>query len=343
MSGDGRDRTTTTEQARAAAPGPGITAEIVAALDGERVDRVVAMLTGLSRKACAELVADGRVTLDGAVVTTRSARVQTDQQLHVDWVEVPLAASTLAPAPELAIEVLHLDDSVIVVNKAAGVVVHPGNGVHDATLVQGLLAHHPELYDVGEAHRPGIVHRLDRGTSGLLVVARTEDAYHSLVAQLAGHEVQRRYLALVIGHPDATHGLIDAPIGRSRHDPTRRAVVADGRSARTRYRLLQQVDEPEPLSLVACELETGRTHQIRVHLQAIGLPVVADTTYGGGRLRFGLERPFLHAAQLEFTHPGTGETVRFDAPLPEDLRAVLRTIGVPEPPPVTPPDETPPR
>ncbi|MEZ5233115.1 MAG: S4 domain-containing protein [Acidimicrobiales bacterium] len=166
MSGDGRDRTTTTEQARAVAPGPGITAEIVAALDGERVDRVVAMLTGLSRKACAELVADGRVTLDGAVVTTRSARVQTDQQLHVDWVEVPLAASTLAPAPELAIEVLHLDDSVIVVNKAAGVVVHPGNGVHDATLVQGLLAHHPELYDVGEAHRPGIVHRLDRGPPG---------------------------------------------------------------------------------------------------------------------------------------------------------------------------------
>ncbi|MCC6436711.1 MAG: RluA family pseudouridine synthase [Acidimicrobiales bacterium] len=314
----------------------GTETEIVAALDGERVDRVVAMLTGLSRKACAVLVEEGKVAVDDVVVTSRSLRLQTGQRLAVAWVEVPLEESVLAPAPEVPLEILHTDESVIVVNKAAGIVVHPGNGVRDATLVQGLLARFPELYGVGEAHRPGIVHRLDRGTSGLLVVARTEQAYHSLVEQLSGHEVQRRYLALVIGHPDATNGLIDAPIGRSRHDPTRRAVVADGRPARTRYRLLQQIDEPEALSLVACELETGRTHQIRVHLQAIGLPVVADPNYGGARLRFGLRRPFLHAAQLEFAHPGTGEQVRFEAPLPDDLRAVLRGLGVDTPPTVTP-------
>ncbi len=309
------------------APAGSTTTEIAAALDGERVDRVVAMFTGLSRSACAELVAAGKVQVDGREVTTRSQRLQTGQLLSIEWVEVPLEETVLAPAPELAVDIVHADDDIIVVNKAAGVVVHPGNGVHDTTLVQGLLARYPDLREVGEAHRPGIVHRLDRGTSGLLVVARTERAYHGLVEQLATHAVHRRYLALVIGTPDAPQGLIDAPIGRSRHDPTRRAVVADGREARTRYSLLESFSEPEPLSLVACELETGRTHQIRVHLQVIGLPVVADPIYGGRRLSFGLERPFLHATRLAFDHPGTGEPVSFHAPLPADLVAVMRSLG----------------
>lgn len=302
-------------------------AEVVAALDGERIDRVVAMLTGLSRKVCAELVSDGQISVDGVVVSARSQRLQTGQQIEVDWTEPPPQDTRLLPAPEVDLELVHVDDTVIVVNKAPGIVVHPGNGVRDATLVQGLLARFPELAEVGEAHRPGIVHRLDRGTSGLLVVARTEDAYHHLVEQLASHQAYRRYLALVIGHPDAASGLIDAPIGRSRHDPTRRAVVADGREARTRYSLLETFDEPDALSLVACELETGRTHQIRVHLQAIGLPVVADPIYGGSKLRLGLSRPFLHATRLAFIHPASGEEVAFSAPLPADLSAVLTKLG----------------
>ncbi len=300
--------------------------EVAAALEGERVDRIVSMLTGLSRKASADLVEAGRITVDGTVVSSRSQRLQAGQQLTIDWVEVPAQDITLLPAPELPVEVLYEDDTVIVVNKAPGVVVHPGNGVHDTTLVQGLLARYPELAAVGEPHRPGIVHRLDRGTSGLLVVARTGDAYHDLVAQLAARTVHRRYLALVIGRPEATTGLVDAPIGRSRHDPTRRAVVADGREARTRYQVLESFEQPESLALLACELETGRTHQIRVHLLAIGLPVVADPIYGGSRQRMGLRRPFLHATQLAFIHPASGEERSFEAPLPDDLAGVLAEL-----------------
>jgi len=300
--------------------------EVPAALDGERVDRVVAMLTGLSRKASAELVGAGRIEVDATVVSDRSRRVQTGQQLTIDWQEVPAAQAELAPAPELPVAVVYDDADVIVVDKAPGVVVHPGNGVHDTTLVQGLLARYPELTDVGEAHRPGIVHRLDRGTSGLLVVARTEAAYHDLVGQLAARTVHRRYLALCIGVPQASSGLVEAPIGRSRHDPTRRAVVADGREARTHYSVLETFEEPEPLALLACELETGRTHQIRVHLQAIGLPVVGDATYGGSRVRLGLRRPFLHAAALAFVHPSTGEPMHFEAPLAADLAKVLSEV-----------------
>jgi 23S rRNA pseudouridine1911/1915/1917 synthase len=286
------------------------------------------MLTGASRRTSAELVGDGRVRVDGSVVANRSLRVQLGQQLLVEWDPVPSEVAELAPAPDLPIDIVHVDDALIVVNKAAGVVVHPGNGVQDTTLVQGLLARFPELRTVGEAHRPGIVHRLDRGTSGLLVVARTEHAYQRLVERLAAHAVQRRYLALVAGLPEAASGLIDAPIGRSRHEPTRRAVVADGRVARTRYRVLEQVSEPEPLALLSCELETGRTHQIRVHLQAIGLPVVADAAYGGGRRRYGLDRPFLHACALAFAHPEHDQPVAFEAPLPADLAAVLDQLGI---------------
>jgi 23S rRNA pseudouridine1911/1915/1917 synthase len=175
---------------------------------------------------------------------------------------------------------------------------------------------------VGDPARPGIVHRLDRGTSGLLVVARSPRAYASLTDQLARRRVERRYLALVRGHMPAPAGVIDAPVGRSARDRTRMAVAAGGRSARTRYEVVAAFDEPEPLSLVACRLETGRTHQIRVHLAAVGHPVVGDDRYGGRRL-LGLDRPFLHAAELAFTHPATGEQVRFSSPLPPDLQAVL--------------------
>ena len=204
--------------------------------------------------------------------------------------------------------------------------MHPGAGNPDGTLVNGLLARYPDLAGVGEPHRPGIVHRLDAGSSGLLVVARTEQAAQSLIAQFASHTAQRVYMALVWGHPDAPHGVIDAPIGRSRSDPLRMAIVADGRPSRTEYRVLERFAVPAELALLECRLETGRTHQIRVHLGSINHPLVGDPVYGQRRPRLQLSRPFLHAAELAFEHPATGELITFRSPLARDLADRLATL-----------------
>jgi 23S rRNA pseudouridine1911/1915/1917 synthase len=174
--------------------------------------------------------------------------------------------------------------------------------------------------------RPGIVHRLDAGSSGLLVVARTEAAAANLGAQFAARTAGRRYDALVWGHPDAAHGVIDAPIGRDRGDPLRMAVVADGRPARTEYHVVARLLAPAAVARLSCRLETGRTHQIRVHLAAVGHPLVGDTTYGGRRPTLGLTRPFLHAAELSFDHPVTGDRLSFTSPLPTDLTALLAAL-----------------
>ncbi len=227
-------------------------------------------------------------------------------------------------AEDVDVRVVAADDAVIVVDKPAGLVVHPGAGHEHGTLVHGLLARYPELAGVGDPRRPGIVHRLDRDTSGLLVVARSTDAYERLVAALAAHEVERRYLALVRGVPDAARATVDAPIGRSNRQPTRMAVRAGGRPARTTYEVLAR--DGDDAALLECRLETGRTHQIRVHLAAIGHPVLGDAAYGsaGGPLR----RPFLHAYVLAFTHPRLGDRRRFEAALPADLRRVLEARGI---------------
>ena len=296
--------------------------EIPAGLEGERVDRVVSILTGLPRARSAELVGLGSVQLAGKVVSTRAERVVEGQILLVDW-EAPPAAPALVADADVAFTVLHADDSVIVIDKPTGLVVHPGSGVSSGTLVHGLLARFPELALVGEAHRPGIVHRLDKGTSGLMVVARNEAAYHALVSQLSGHSVERRYRALVWGRVAAAGGLIDAPLGRSPRDPIRRGVVANGKPARTNYRVDALFWEPVEASLLTCNLETGRTHQIRVHLKVIGHPVEGDDVYGGRRAASVLPRPWLHAEGLTFAHPDTGQNMAFTAPLPGDLAEVL--------------------
>jgi 23S rRNA pseudouridine1911/1915/1917 synthase len=176
--------------------------------------------------------------------------------------------------------------------------------------------------DVGQPHRPGIVHRLDIGTSGLLVVARTDRAYHTLVSALSKHAVGRVYRTLVWGHLSNPHGVIEAPIGRDHRDPMRMAVVVDGKPARTRYQVLAEYSSPAAVTALRCHLETGRTHQIRVHLAAIGHPVVGDANYGGSRSAIMTPRPFLHAAQLEFAHPISGEPMSFSSPLPDELVAV---------------------
>lgn len=300
--------------------------EVPAALDGQRIDRVVAMLTGLSRTEAADLVKAGAVEVDGKVATRGAGRLRQGQ--HVRF-EAPEPVEEARPEAEEGIDlpVVHVDEHVVVVDKPADLVVHPGAGHVHGTLVSGLLARFPEMAEVGDPQRPGIVHRLDRGTSGLLVAARTTEAYESLVGQLSDRTVSRRYRTLVWGHPESPRGLIDAPIGRSPKHPTKMAVTSNGKEARTRYEVVSRHIEPSPTAVLTCRLETGRTHQIRVHLAAIGHSVVGDDRYDGVRQTLPMDRPFLHAEHLGFDHPATGEPLAFDSPLPADLAAVLAQLG----------------
>jgi 23S rRNA pseudouridine1911/1915/1917 synthase len=291
------------------------------ALAGERVDRVVAMETGWSRAEVQAVAAAGGVRVDGRVAA-KSQRLQAGQ--HVEVTGRP-AASGPPTAEDVPVEVRYADDDVFVVAKPAGLVVHPGAGHTHGTLVHGLLAIDPGIATVGEPDRPGIVHRLDRDTSGLMVVARTPAAYDALVGALASREIGRAYVALVWGHPGHARGVIDAPIGRSTSRRTRMAVRREGKDARTAYEVREWFVEPET-ALLDCRLETGRTHQIRVHLAAIGHPVVGDATYGGQRPGLPLDRPFLHATHLDLVHPVTGVPLTFDEPLPPELAAVLERL-----------------
>ncbi|MGI9022784.1 MAG: RluA family pseudouridine synthase [Acidimicrobiales bacterium] len=287
-------------------------------LAGERLDRVIALLWDLPRSEVAGLVTAGGVRVNGRVAPVRAYRVVEGDVVQVALPE-PLGAVGVQPDPGVDVPIVAVDDHVIVVDKPAGLIVHPGAGHPDGTLVHGLVARWPEIAGVGDPARPGIVHRLDAGTSGLLVVARTQPAYDSLVAQLASRTVARRYLALVWGRVEAPVGVIDAPVGRSQRDRTQMAVSAGGREARTRYEVVSRHDEPAAVTLVACGLETGRTHQVRVHLAAIGHPVVGDVRYGGVRPQLQVNRPFLHAFELGFDHPATGESSCWTSPLPPDL------------------------
>ena len=291
-------------------------------LAGERVDRAVAFLADLTRAEVAALVEQGAVRVGGAVVTTRSRRVVAGESLEVEIPEC--VVSRVQPDGDVQFDVVHADDDVIVVDKPAGLVVHPGAGVRSATLVHGLIARFPDLVD-GEwddAERPGIVHRLDKETSGLLVVARTLNAYASLREQLDTRSMSRRYLALATGDFEHDAGTIDAPVGRSTRDRTRMAVASTGREARTHYTVIERYGQA---TLVECRLETGRTHQIRVHLAAIGHAVAGDARYKGGKLG-GLTRPFLHALALAFDHPRTAERLSFESALPADLDAVRSAL-----------------
>ncbi len=296
-------------------------------LAGERVDRVVAMVTGLSRNDVADLVGAGAIRVGDAVVTTRSARVRAGDELEVDVPE-RRDEPALEGDPDVVVPVVHEDEHLLVVDKPARLVVHPGAGQRTGTLVQGLLARYPEIRGVGDdPERPGIVHRLDKGTSGLLLVARTGEAHAGLVAALAARDVHRQYRALVWGHVAAPRGLIDAPIGRSSREPTKMAVDERGKEARTRYEVQQRFAEPVEVTELVCNLETGRTHQIRVHLRSIGHAVVGDARYGGERQSLPMARPFLHAERLELAHPVTGDALVFESSLPADLAAVLAGLS----------------
>jgi 23S rRNA pseudouridine1911/1915/1917 synthase len=311
-----------------------VAVEVPGPLDGVRVDKAVALVADLSRSSVNALIDRGAVQIDGTTVRSRSTVLRSGQQLRIDRGASVGAAGVPEADPSVVFEVVHADADLIIVDKPAGLVVHPGAGHGARTLVNGLLARFPELAALpaelgSEPDRPGIVHRLDRGTSGLMAVARSGPAYRSLVAQLAERRVSREYRALVLGRIEGEAGVVDAPVGRSTGSPTRMAVSRKGKEARTRYQVERRFEMPAPTTLVAATLETGRTHQIRVHLAAIGHPVVGDATYGQGRSLPGavVNRPFLHASSLRLEHPVTGEPMSWSSDLPDDLRRQLEQLS----------------
>jgi 23S rRNA pseudouridine1911/1915/1917 synthase len=296
-------------------------------LDEIRVDRVLALLTGLSRSEASEVIARGGVRVNDKVVTKASTTLLEGQHL-IAVLPAPESAEVEADATVL-VDVVFDDPDFAVVNKAPGQVVHPGAGQREGTLVAGLLARYPQIAALSaeglcEPSRPGIVHRLDKGTSGLLVVAKTPEGFTNLSQQLAERTMQRTYMGMVQGHVEEERGVVDAPIGRSTRTPTLMAVRSDGRPARTGYEVVTRVEKPSAMTLLRLRLETGRTHQIRVHLATIGHPIVNDLRYGHRRdKRLDEERFFLHSTTLAFAHPRTGERVSTHAALPEDLAALV--------------------
>jgi 23S rRNA pseudouridine1911/1915/1917 synthase len=289
---------------------------------GGRVDRYVADATGLSRSYVQKLISDGRLTSAGEPLRA-NAIVGPGTELQLDVPEpIPL---DLAPAPDIPLRIVYEDGDLLIVDKPAGLVVHPSAGHDSDTLVNALLAHGPgdQWGGIAGVQRPGIVHRLDRDTSGLLMVARNDAAQASIMAQLKARRVKKTYQALVQGSVAAAVGRIEAPIGRDPKHRTRMAVVPDGRPSVTGYRVRERFAD---WTLLELDLVTGRTHQIRVHLDAIGHPIAGDPVYGTGTSRRGpdgLDRLFLHAWRLELTAPSDGHLIRATAPLPDELERVL--------------------
>jgi 23S rRNA pseudouridine1911/1915/1917 synthase len=295
------------------------------ALDGERIDRVVAVFADVTRAEATELVENGSVEIGGVAVTRRSSRVRLGDDISIVAPE-RFKRLSLEPDPSVVLDVLYEDESIAIINKHADLVVHPGAGNQTGTLVHGLLARYPEIAAMAvgdQADRPGIVHRLDKGTSGLLMIGRNQEAVTNLISQLSSRSVSRHYMALAHGRFASRSGVIDAAVGRSDSDPTKMTVTANGKEAITHYRVDRTFDLPEPATLLECWLETGRTHQIRVHLSAIGHPVVGDPRYGGMRGPIRSPRLWLHAFSLSFLHPVSQEPVSFEAPVPPDLTAVF--------------------
>jgi 23S rRNA pseudouridine1911/1915/1917 synthase len=289
---------------------------------GTRLDKFLAeRVTGLSRSAIRRLIDTAQVLVNGDPAKA-SYKVRPGDLVAVCMPQ-PEPEEPVAEAIPLGI--VYEDQAMIVVNKPAGMVIHPAPGHRSGTLVNALLAHCPDLAgDSGDA-RPGIVHRLDRDTSGLILVAKNEPIRRALQRQFKARQVHKVYVALLDGHLEAAHGRIEAPLGRDPRRRQRMAVVPGGREAITEYRLLASFAGGD-YSLVEAEPKTGRTHQIRVHFASIGHPVVGDTVYGRRRTRLPVPRQFLHAQRLGFTHPLTGQPLEFEAPLPIDLAAVLHLL-----------------
>jgi 23S rRNA pseudouridine1911/1915/1917 synthase len=289
---------------------------------GRRLDRyLVDTLAGMSRTHVQQLIAGGAILVNSRASKPGYA-LRAGDIILVDLSHLAPQVSQAQPRP-LPLDIVYEDADLLVINKAPGMVVHPAPGHSDDTLVNALLARYPDLQEGNNGERPGIVHRLDRDTSGLLLIAKNARTQAALIEQMRRREIVKRYLALVEDVIALEQGSIDAPIGRDPRHRQQMAITATGsREARTHFRVLERFARH---TLLLIQLETGRTHQIRVHLKAIGHPVVGDPTYGSGNTIRGsrLRRQFLHASQLHFTHPTSGKHLEIEAPLPDDLRAVL--------------------
>lgn len=301
---------------------------------GGRLDKALSQLApDLSRTRVKGLILDGAVTRNGEPVTTPNHKVRPGDRLEL---VIPEPATLDVVPEEIPLDIVYEDRDLVVIDKPPGLVVHPGAGVSGGTLVNALLHHCDNLSGIGGVIRPGIVHRIDKETSGLLVVAKNDAAHHGLATQFEDHSIHRRYLALVRGCLKGSSGKVDAPIGRHPQNRQKMAVNDRGKRAVTHWQVITRFD-PD-FTLIHCELETGRTHQIRVHLAHIGHPLLGDPVYGRRynppktlpdpvrEAILAFERQALHAELLGFIHPGTGETMKFTAPPPGDLQGVLDAL-----------------
>ena len=309
-----------------------ITATIAADAAGQRLDRALAAaMPTLSRERIKALISSGRVTGPAGLVRDPASKVLSGAY----QVSVPEPAPAHNEAQDIALDIVFEDEHLLVVDKAAGMVVHPAAGNFDGTLVNALLHHCAgRLSGIGGVARPGIVHRIDKDTSGLLVVAKTDVAHEGLAAQFARHSIDRRYQAIVAGVPNPPEGVVDAPLARSSANRQKMAIVEGGRGKRavTRYRLERPLRDA---ALVECRLETGRTHQVRVHMTSIGHPLLGDPVYGRTRgahrellKRLGFERQALHAAELGFIHPVTRAPLSFKSAVPSDMQELLSALAL---------------
>ena len=299
-----------------------MTRELTAATEhaGVRLDAFLSADGALTRSQAARLIAEGRVRVNGKPAA-KSARLSGGETVTVD---IPQLRETALPPQDIPLDVVYEDDDVIVVNKPTGLVVHPAPGHPDGTLVNALLHHCGDtLSGIGGEKRPGIVHRIDRDTSGLIIAAKNDAAHLALSAQLKDHSLSRTYECLVTGNMKQDSGTVDAPIGRSSADRKKMAVVPTGRRAVTHWEVVARYPG---VTHLRCRLETGRTHQIRVHMAYIGHPILGDTVYGAKKPVPGLTGQCLHATGLRFVHPRTGEPVELHCPLPPEFTAMLQKL-----------------
>ncbi len=294
---------------------------------GVRLDVYVAEREGITRSASAKLIESGAVTVNGSAVT-KNYRLREGDIINT---VIPEPTPDKAEPENIPLDIIYEDEDLLVINKPKGMVVHPAAGNESGTLVNALLYHcGSSLSGINGVIRPGIVHRIDKDTSGLLVVAKNDASHVSLAEQISSHTFDRFYHAISLGHLKEESGRIDKPIGRHPVDRKKMAIVKDGRNAATNYKVLMPLDGADYIEL---KLETGRTHQIRVHLSSLGHPIMGDTVYGGGKTRFELQHPSLisgqclHAKTISFVHPKSGELMSFDSPLPDYFKKLLALLG----------------
>ncbi|WP_017652882.1 RluA family pseudouridine synthase [Fortiea contorta] len=298
---------------------------LLVAQTGERLDRYLAEeLPDLSRSRIQQLIEQGKVQLNGNVCTTKKINVKVGDRIFVD---IPAAQPLELQPQDIPLDILYEDDQLLILNKPAGLVVHPAPGHADGTLVNALLAHCPNLPGIGGVQRPGIVHRLDKDTTGAIAIAKTDIAYQQLQAQMQAKTARREYLGVVYGAPKTESGIIDLSIGRHPQDRKKMAIVPieqGGRSAITHWQIRERLGN---YTLIHFQLETGRTHQIRVHSAKIGHPIVGDPVYGSGRsVGVNLSGQALHAWRLKLQHPLSGNDIQVTAPLPQTLTRLLEVL-----------------